>query len=248
MRFDVVSAAPEVFEGWRQAAMLGRGQRAGAVTIAVHDLREHGVDRYGSIDDYPFGGGAGMLLRPEPLAAALEKVRVAQGSDGSAASAAAPVILMTPAGERFDQAWAREMAGYEALTLVCGRYEGVDERVREEFVTRELSIGDFVLTGGELAAMVVIEAVARLVPGVLGSAESVADESFGEPLLEYPQYTRPAEFRGRGVPAVLLGGHHERIRLWRRMEAMRRTLERRPDLAAQWRLTEEDRRLLARIV
>ena len=240
MRFDLVSAAPEVFSGWATTSMLGRGQESEAITIEVHDLRKYGIDRYGTIDDYPYGGGAGMLLKPEPLHAAIEAAR---GEDDSV-----PVVLMTPQGERFSQPLARELAQLPRMVLVCGRYEGIDERVREHLVTRELSIGDYVLTGGELAAMVVVEAVARLVPGVLGDLESVADESHTEPLLEYPHYTRPAEFRGERVPQVLLAGHHERVRLWRRQEQLRRTLERRPDLAAHWRLSDEDRRLLARIL
>lgn len=241
MRFDVVTAAPEVFSGWSTTSMLGRGQAADALRIELWDLRRYGIDRYGSIDDYPFGGGAGMLLRPEPLAAAIE---AAQAADERPAE----VLLMTPQGARFTQAMARELSAHERLIVVCGRYEGVDERVRQSLVTREVSVGDYVLTGGELAAMVVIEATARLTPGVLGALSSTDEESHSEPLLEYPHYTRPAEWRGLGVPAELTSGHHERIRLWRRQEQLRRTLERRPDLVAQWRLSEEDRRLLARIV
>jgi len=240
MRFDIVSAVPEVFAGWRATGMMARGQHAGAVTIAVHDLRAYATDRHRMVDDYPFGGGAGMLLKPEPLFAAVEDLR---GGD-----AAVPVVLLTPQGRRFDQAQARELRAAPRLVLVCGRYEGVDERVREHLVTHEVSIGDYVLTGGELAAMVVVEAVARLVPGVLGDHESASEESFAEPLLEYPHYTRPAEFRGWRVPEDLLSGHHERVRLWRRREQLRRTLERRPDLVARWRLSQEDRRLLARTV
>lgn len=240
MRFDLLSAAPEVFGGWSSSAMMGRGQSAGAIEIVVHDLRPYGLGSYGQLDDYPFGGGAGMLLKPEPLDAALTALR--------AAGEPAQVVLMCPQGQRFDQALARELSRERRLIFVCGRYEGVDERVREHLIDRELSIGDYVLTGGELAAMVVVDTLARLVPGVLGTAESADEESFGEPLLEYPHYTRPAEYRGWGVPAELLGGHHERVRLWRRREQLRRTLERRPDLVQQWRLNDEDRRLLARVV
>lgn len=239
MRFDLVASAPEVFAGWLEASILGRA-RGGPLEIVAHNLRDWALDRHGTIDDTPYGGGAGMVLRPEPLTAAIEAVRAIADEPGV-------VCLMTPQGEVLDQALARELSALPRLILVCGRYEGVDERVREQCVEREISVGDYVLTGGEVAAMTVIEAVGRLVPGVVGAAESLVDESFAEPLLEYPHYTRPAEFRGSAVPAVLLAGHHERVRLWRRLERLRRTLERRPELLAR-RLSDEDRRLLARIV
>ncbi|NUP98884.1 MAG: tRNA (guanosine(37)-N1)-methyltransferase TrmD [Armatimonadetes bacterium] len=241
MRFDLISAVPAIFDGWREASILARGQEAGAIEIAVHDLRDWATDRHRTLDDYPYGGGAGMVLKVEPLAAAIEAVSALTPEP-------AEVILLTPQGEVFDQALARELARRPRLVLVCGRYEGVDERVREHLVTREVSIGDFVVTGGELPAMVVVDAVARLVPGVLGAAESAEDESFSEPLLEYPQYTRPVEFKGWRVPGELLSGHHERVRLWRRMQQLQRTLERRPDLLSRRRLTNEDRRLLARLL
>lgn len=240
MRFDLVASAPEVFAGWLEASILGRA-RGGPLEIVAHNLRDWALDRHGTIDDTPYGGGAGMVLRPEPLTAAIEAVRALSAEPGC-------VCLMTPQGEVFSQGLARELSALPRLILVCGRYEGVDERVREQCVEREISVGDYVLTGGEVAAMAVVEAVGRLVPGVVGAAESLVDESFAEPLLEYPHYTRPAEFRGAAVPAVLLAGHHERVRLWRRLERLRRTLERRPELLAQRRLSDEDRRLLARIV
>jgi tRNA (guanine37-N1)-methyltransferase len=241
MRFDLVSCLPEVFEGWRAAGMMGRGQAAGAIDIRIWDVRAYATDRHGTVDDYPFGGGAGMVLKAETLATTIEAAR----ADGDGQP---EVVLLTPQGQPFAQELAAELAQRERLVLVCGRYEGIDERVREHLVTRQVSLGDYILTGGELAAMVVAEAVARLVPGVLGAAESAGEESFGEPLLEYPHYTRPALWRGWPAPEVLLSGHHERIRLWRRLESLRRTLERRPDLVARWRLSAEDRRLLARIV
>ncbi len=241
MRFDLLTAVPAIFDGWREASILARGQAAGAITIAVHDLRDWATDRHRTLDDYPFGGGAGMVLKPEPIFAAVEAVRALD-------PAPAEVVLLCPQGAPLTQAMVRELASRPRLVLVCGRYEGVDERVREHLVDREVSIGDYVVTGGELPAMVLVDAVARLVPGVLGKAESADDESFTEPLLEYPQYTRPAEFRGWEVPEELLGGHHERVRLWRRTEQLRRTFERRPDLLQQVTLSPEDRRLLARII
>lgn len=239
MRFDVITSVPAVFEGWREASILARAQASGAIRVVVHNLRDYATGSYRQIDDYPYGGGVGMVLKPEPLAAAIE----AANADGSG-----EVILLTPQGEPFAQPLARELSRQPRLVLVCGRYEGIDERIREHFVDRELSIGDYVLTGGELAAMVVIDVVARLLPGVLGDEASAEEETFSEPLLEYPHYTRPAVFCGWAVPEELVSGHHERVRLWRRMQRLRRTLERRPDLFAKLRLSDEDRRLLARIL
>lgn len=241
MRFDLVSATPEVFCGWRDASIIGRAREAGQITVEVHDLRPYGLGNYHQLDDCPYGGGAGMVLKPEPLFAAVEALQADGAGPGE-------VVLMTPQGRTFEQAMARELSELPRLILVCGRYEGVDERVREHLVDREVSVGDYVLTGGELAAMVVVDAVARLREGVLGDDTSADEESFSEPLLEYPHYTRPAEFRGWGVPEELLSGHHERVRLWRRMAQLKRTLERRPELLEQFRLSPEDRRLLARIV
>jgi len=241
MRFDLLSAVPSIFESWRETSILARGQVAGAIDIRVHDLRDWAHDRHRTVDDYPYGGGAGMLLKPAPLWEAIDSLR-AEVDDSP------QVILMTPQGEPFRQALAAELATADRLILVCGRYEGVDERVRQHAVDRCLSVGDFVVTGGELPAMMVVDAVARLVPGVLGAAESAEDESFGEGLLEYPQYTRPASYRGYEVPEELLGGHHERVRLWRRMESLRRTLDQRPDLLAGRALSIEERRLLARLL
>lgn len=240
MRFDIVTAVPELLSSWREASILARGQDAGHIAIEIHDLRRWTTDKHRQVDDYPYGGGAGMVLKPEPWFAAVEALR-AEGAHGR-------VILLSPQGRRLDQALARELAGEERLILLCGRYEGVDERVVEHLVDQEVSSGDVVVTGGEVPAMMVVDAVARLVPGVLGHPASAADESFTEPLLEYPQYTRPAEFRGWAVPAELLAGHHERVRLWRRLESWRRTLQRRPELVGWRRPSDEDRRLLARIL
>ncbi|TMB50547.1 MAG: tRNA (guanosine(37)-N1)-methyltransferase TrmD [Chloroflexi bacterium] len=209
--------------------LFGRAVDNGLLSVAVHDLREHGLGRHRTVDDYPYGGGAGMVLRPEPLFAAIEPLR----DDG------AHVILLDPAGERLTDPLARELAGLPRLALVCGRYEGIDERARG-LADREVSIGDYVLTGGELPALVLLDVVARLVPGVIEAA-SHEEDSFAAGLLEYPQYTRPEEFRGMGVPQVLLSGHHGEVARWRRREALRRTLERRPDLLRDAPLSEEDR-------
>jgi tRNA (guanine37-N1)-methyltransferase len=232
MRIDVVTLFPELFDVPLRTSVIGRALERGLVEVAVHDLREHGLGRHRSVDDYPYGGGAGMVLRPEPLYAAIEPLR----------EAGATVILLDPAGERLTDALARELAGIAHLALVSGRYEGIDERARA-LVDREVSIGDYVLTGGELPALVLIDAVARLVPGVI-EAESHESDSFAGGLLEHPQYTRPESFRGMDVPAVLLSGNHGEVARWRRRESLRRTLQRRPDLLESARLSEEDRRIL----
>jgi tRNA (guanine37-N1)-methyltransferase len=233
VRIDVVTLFPELFEVPLRTSIIGRALERGLVSVDVHDLREHGLGRHRSVDDYPYGGGAGMILRPEPLAAAIEPLR----------EAGALVVLLDPAGERLTDRLARELAGVAHLALVCGRYEGLDERARSSLVDREVSIGDYVLTGGELPALVVIDAVARLVPGVI-EAESHESDSFATGLLEHPHYTRPESFRGMDVPAVLLSGHHVEVARWRRRESLRRTLLRRPDLLEAADLSDEDRRML----
>jgi tRNA (guanine37-N1)-methyltransferase len=220
LRIEVITLFPGVFPGPLGESIPGRALANGAATLAAHDLREWGLGRHRSVDDYPYGGGAGMLLRPEPVAAALD----ALAPPGSAATR----ILLDPGGIRFDQARARELAGAEHLVLVCPRYEGIDHRVRG-LVDLELSIGDYVLSGGEIPALVIIDAVLRLLPGVIDEA-SPEDESFAEGLLEYPQYTRPAEFRGQRVPDVLVSGHHGEVARWRREQALERTRRVRPDL------------------
>lgn len=232
MRIEVVTLFPEVVEPVLRTSIIGRAAESGRVEFRIHDLREHGIGRHRSVDDYPYGGGAGMVMRPEPLFAAVEPLR----ADG------AHIVLMDAAGERLTDALARELAQLPHLAFVCGRYEGVDERIRT-LVDREVSIGDYVVTGGELPALVVIDAVVRLVPGVIAAA-SQAEDSFAAGLLEYPQYTRPEAFRDMPVPPVLLSGHHGEIERWRRREALRRTLERRPDLLESAPLTADDRRLL----
>ena len=235
MRFDIFTLFPEMFAGPLNGSILGRAQAQGLIEIALHNPRDWTTDRHHIVDDYPYGGGAGMVMKPEPIFAAVEAVH--QGG---------PIILLSPQGRRFDQATARALAAEPRLTLLCGHYEGFDERIREHLATDELSIGDYVLTGGELAAMVVVDAVARLVPGVLAPG-STEEESHTAGLLEYPHYTRPAEFRGWRVPDVLLSGHHAQVARWRRKEALRRTRARRPDLLAAAELSEQDRVLLAEI-
>jgi tRNA (guanine37-N1)-methyltransferase len=218
LEIDVLSLFPAMLEGPLAESIPGRIREQGLASIRLHDLREWGLGRHRSVDDAPYGGGAGMVLRPEPVAAAIDAVR----------RPASTVVLLDPGGRRFDQATARELAARSHLVLVCPRYEGVDDRVRR-LVDLELTIGDYVLTGGEIPALVVIDAVLRLLPGAIDEA-STLEESFSQGLLEYPQFTRPAEFRGEGVPDVLVGGNHEAIRRWRLEASVRRTLERRPDL------------------
>jgi tRNA (guanine37-N1)-methyltransferase len=232
VRIDLLTLFPAMLEGPLTASIPGRIREQGIADIRVHDLREWGLGRHRSVDDAPYGGGAGMVMRPEPVAAALDALR-GQGSTA---------ILLDPAGEVFRQARAADLARREHLILLCPRYEGVDDRIRG-LVDLELSIGDYVLTGGELPALVVVDAVIRLLPGAIDEA-STAEESFADGLLEYPQYTRPAEFRGQGVPEVLVSGHHEAVRRWRLEASLRRTLERRPDLLAGRLASPEERRLL----
>ncbi len=222
MEFHVITLFPEMFESPLRAGMVGRAIEQKLIAVRTHALREHGLGSYRQVDDAPYGGGSGMVMRPEPIAAAIDAV--CAGRPGLWR------ILLTPQGEVFDQALARKLAERKpGLLLIAGRYEGIDERVRS-LVDQEISIGDYVLSGGELAAMAIIEAVARLVPGVLGNPESLREESFGDATLEYPQYTRPEEFRGLRVPEVLLSGDHAKIRAWRKTEALKRTERRRPDL------------------
>jgi tRNA (guanine37-N1)-methyltransferase len=237
MRIDIVTIFPEMVEAALAPGVVGRARQAGVLDIAVHDLRDFTTDRHRVVDDVPFGGGPGMVLKPEPLFDAVETITVQRGP-------ADAVLLMSPAGTPLTQADARRFAGMTHLVVLCGRYEGIDERVREKLATEEISIGDYVLSGGELPALVVVDAVSRLVPGVVGDEQSVEAESFTGGLLDYPHYTRPADFRGHKVPDVLTSGHHGEIRAWRRREALRRTVERRPELLASAELDESDRKLL----
>jgi tRNA (guanine37-N1)-methyltransferase len=239
MRIDVFTIFPDLIEGYCATALVGRARRAGVVDLRVRDLRAGAEDARRSVDDTPFGGGAGMVLMAAPLFAAVESVEATEGL-------CRPLYLLSPSGRRFDQAAAQELAGLPGFSLLCGRYEGVDQRVSDHLVDGELSVGDLVLAGGELAALVVVEAVARLVPGTLGNEASTEEESFAGGLLEYPQYTRPAVFRGWEVPEVLRSGDHGAVARWRRREALRRTLERRPDLvSARGGLQPDEAALLA---
>jgi tRNA (guanine37-N1)-methyltransferase len=240
MRIDVFTIFPDVIERYAEASILGRARSQGTVDLRAHDLREAATDAHRSVDDAPFGGGVGMVLAPEPVFRSVEAVSDAEGLPR-------PLILLSPSGRRFDHRVAHDLCRLpDGFSLLCGRYEGVDQRVSDHLADEELSVGDFVLAGGELAALVVVEAVTRLLPGVLGNDLSAADESFTGGLLEYPQFTRPATFRGWEVPEVLRSGDHGSIERWRRARALARTLERRPDLIeARGGLTEEEVGLLA---
>ncbi len=239
MRVDVFTLFPEVFEPYLSLSIMARARQKGLLEVRLHNIRDWATDRHKTVDDEPYGGGGGMVMKPEPIFAAVEAVlgRPPQ----------VPVILLTPQGRPFTQEVAWELAQQPHLALIAGRYEGVDERVRQHLVTDEISIGDYVLTGGELPALVVLDAVTRLLPGVLGDPDAPRKDSFSDGLLEHPHYTRPAVFRGWKVPEVLLSGHHAEIARWRRREALRRTWERRPDLLARASLTAEDRAFLAQL-
>jgi len=238
MIFDLLTLLPEVCEAYCQASILGRAQKAGLITVRLTNVRDFAIDRHRTVDDAPYGGGDGMVMMAPPLVAALESLP---------AEPAGRVIHLTPQGRPLDQDKVQELAGLPRLILICGRYEGVDERARLLMVDEDLSVGDFVISGGELAALCVVEAVSRLVPGVLGGAESAAHDSFVDGLLEHPHYTRPPEFRGLQVPEVLVSGNHAAIARWRRKESLRRTLLRRPDLLARARLSPEDLELLQQV-
>ena len=234
MHFDVFTLFPGIFAGPLQESILKRAQEMGQMSVAVHNIRDYATDKHHISDDYSYGGGGGMVMKPEPIFAAVEDVLGTALTD-------TPVILTSPQGRLFNQSIAWEMTRQARLVIICGRYEGVDERVRQFLVTDEISVGDYVLTGGELPALVLIDAVTRLLPGVLGDAGATLDDSHTNGLLEYPHYTRPAEFRGHSVPDVLLSGHHAEIARWRRRQAIRRTWERRPDLLAQAKLSPQER-------
>ncbi len=241
MRIDVVTIFPRMVSEPLAGGIVGRARAASLVELGVHDLRDHTDDRHRSVDDAPFGGGPGMVMKAEPFARALEAIRA------KAAATREAVVLLSPRGARFDQAAARRFAGLERLVLLCGRYEGVDERVAETLATEELSLGDFVLTGGETAALAVVEATVRLLPGALGDEESAKSDSFEGGLLDWPHYTRPAEWRGASVPEVLLSGDHARIARFRRRQALEATRARRPELLRAAALTREDQAILAQI-
>ncbi len=238
MRIDILTLFPGMFAGPFDESIVKRAVERGLVEINIHNIRDYTTDKHHVVDDYPYGGGSGMVMKPEPIFAAVEAVKGTGESN-------ARVVLMSPQGRTFSQKIAKELAQIPHLIVICGHYEGIDERVREHLVDDEISIGDFILTGGELPAMVVVDSVVRLLEGALGSPESAEDESFSAGLLEYPQYTRPACFRDWDVPEVLLSGHHGEIGKWRRHQAILNTLRRRPDLLKEADLTEEERRWLA---
>ena len=234
-RIDVFTIFTKMLDSVADESVIGRGHRAGHLDVRVHDLRAHATGVHQSVDDAPFGGGAGMVMSPAPLFAAVEAVEPAR-----------PLLYLSPAGRRFDQSMAQELADSGGFSLLCGRYEGIDERVRQHLVDGEVSVGDVVLAGGEVPALLIVEAVGRLVPGVLGNADSTAEESFSDGLLEYPHYTRPAQFRDWTVPEVLRSGDHGRVQRWRKAQSLRRTIDRRPDLIAErGGLSDADSELLA---
>jgi tRNA (guanine37-N1)-methyltransferase len=240
MKWDVVTIFPRMVRAGLEEGVVSRGIERGLLDVAVHDLRDYTTDRHRSVDDLPYGGGPGMVMKPEPLARAVEAVRKDRGTPDT-------VVLLSPQGRRFSQAEAGRLGRLGHVVLLCGRYEGIDERVRTLVATEELSIGDYVLSGGELAALVVIDAVGRLIPGVVGDDQSVQEDSFSRGLLDYPHYTRPSEFAGMKVPDVLLSGHHAEVLRWRRKAALERTLERRPELLDVAALDDEQRALLTEI-
>lgn len=240
MKIDILTLFPKMFEGVFNESILKRAQERALVQINLINFRDFSLDKHKKVDDYPYGGGAGMVLTPQPIFDAVESVV-------NESRANPRILLMSPQGERFTQKKAEELAKEDHLVLICGHYEGFDERIREHLATDELSIGDYVLTGGELASMVIVDSVVRLIPGLLGNEKSRQDDSFSTGLLEYPQYTRPYDFRGYQVPDVLLSGDHQKIEEWRRQESLRRTFERRPDLLADASLTEKDLQFLEKL-
>ena len=240
MDFDVFTLLPEVFTPYLQSSILLRARESGALTVRLHNIRDFAHDKHRTTDDVPYGGGGGMVMKPEPV---FEAVEQALGFTPPQVSPC-PIVLLTPQGRVFDQKIARELSAYARLALVCGRYEGVDERIRAHLATDEISIGDFVLTGGELPALILIDAVARLLPGALGDPNASASDSHSAGLLEHPHYTRPPDFRGFKVPEVLLSGDHAKIATWRRQESLLRTLHRRPDLLEQVKLNDQDRKFV----
>ncbi|MBM7623543.1 tRNA (guanosine(37)-N1)-methyltransferase TrmD [Sporohalobacter salinus] len=237
LKFDILTIFPNMFTGPLNESILKRAQDKGLINIDINDIRSFAQNKHNNVDDSPYGGGAGMVMKPEPIFRAVEDVKSKEGK----------VIFLSPQGKTFDQKLAKELAKEDHLILLCGRYEGVDERVRKEVVDEEISIGDYVLTGGELSAMVVIDAVARMIPGVLGTHQSAIEDSFYHGILDYPHYTRPRKYRDLEVPEVLLSGNHQKIDAWRKKEALKRTLLRRPDLLDEVELTIDEKELLNEI-
>jgi len=249
MRFDILTLFPEMFGDVFEASIIGRAKEMDRVQIVLHNIRDYAPGKHRVTDDTPYGGGGGMIMKPEPIFNAIEGVLgvdiPAEGYPSLLKQGYPPVILLTPQGRLLKQPVARQLAIHERLLLLCGRYEGIDERVRQNLVTDEISIGDYVLSGGEIAAMVLVDVITRLIPGVLGDPEATLKDSHSSGLLEYPHYTRPAEYRGMAVPDILLSGHHAKLEEWRRQQSFTRTLARRPDLLAQAELSEADRKYLS---
>jgi tRNA (guanine37-N1)-methyltransferase len=240
MEFDVFTLLPEVFHPYLESSILQRARQRGLIDVRVHNIRDWAADKHHVTDDEPYGGGGGMVMKVEPVFAAVESVLGVKPD--------CPVILLTPQGRVFNQVVATELARHPRLALICGRYEGVDERIREHLVTDQISIGDYVLTGGELPALILVDALSRLLPGVLGDPDGPFDDSHASGLLEYPHFTRPPEFRGWGVPNILLSGNHARIAAWRREQSLRRTYKHRPDMLAKADLDDSDQKLLKKII
>lgn len=239
MKFDILTLFPGMFAGAFDESIIKRGQEKQLIEIKLHNIRDWAFDKHQTADDAPYGGGAGMVMKPEPLAACIESVKSLQP--------ASTVVMMSPQGRKLNQKVVTELASRDGLIIICGRYEGIDERIRQSYAEDDISIGDYILSGGEIAAMVIVDAVTRVVPGVLGSSESAENDSFGDGLLEYPHYTRPPEFKGISVPESLLSGNHELIRKWRRRESLRKTRTLRPDLFKELVLSKEDLKFLAEI-
>ncbi|MDF1527169.1 MAG: tRNA (guanosine(37)-N1)-methyltransferase TrmD [bacterium] len=235
MNFHVLTIFPGIITSAASGSILGKALEKRVISLNAIDIRDYATNKHNTVDDYPYGGGPGMVMKLEPIYGAVQSLSLPEGS---------PLLLLTPQGERFDHAMARDLASHSDLALLCGRYEGIDDRVRDLIPVREVSLGDFILTGGEFAALAIIDAVARFIPGVLGDGESATDESFADGLLEYPQYTRPPEFMGQQVPDILLSGDHGRVARWRREQSLLRTLQKRPDLLETADLTEEDQKFL----
>lgn len=239
MNFDILTLFPGMFSGPFDESIIRRGREKQLIDIAIHNIRDYATDKHQVADDAPYGGGAGMVMKVEPLAGCIDAVKASR--PGST------VVMTSPQGRPLSHSLAEELASHQGLIIICGRYEGIDERIRELYVQEDISLGDFVLSGGEIAAMAILDAVTRLIPGVLGSGDSAEFDSFSDGLLEHPQYTRPPEFRGLAVPPVLLSGNHELIRKWRRQESLKKTLQLRPDLIGRATLTKEDKKILAQL-
>jgi tRNA (guanine37-N1)-methyltransferase len=245
MQFEVFTLLPDVFPPYLESSILQRARQRGLIDVRIHNIRDYTHDKHHTTDDTPYGGGGGMVMKPEPVFEAVESVLGI--ASGQAQPPSIPVILLTPQGRVFTQRVAEELSRHERIALLCGRYEGVDERIREHLVTDEISVGDYVLTGGELPALLIIDAVSRLIPGVLGDPTGAEDDSHSMGLLEYPHYTKPSGFRGWKVPEVLLSGDHGKIEKWRREQALQRTLQKRPDMIEKAQLSEAEKRFLEKL-